>query len=82
MNKEELLEAYGDLIGDTELLMADGFDDAIVGICSKSFRIIYDYEVMLEILMEEGMEEIDAIEHLEFNVLNAYVGEQTPIYML
>jgi len=82
MNKEELMEAYGDLVGDTELLMADGFDDAIVGICSVSFRLIYDYELMLGILMEQDMEEIDAIEYLEFNVLNAYVGPQTPIYML
>ena len=82
MNKKELLEAYGDLVGDTELLMADGFDDAIVGICSCSFRIIYDYDLMLEILEVEGMEEIDAIEHLEYNVLNAYVGPQTPIFML
>lgn len=82
MNKEELLEAYGDLVGDTDLLMADGFDDAIVGICCCSFRIIYDYDLMLEILVEEGMEEIDAIEHLEYNVLNAYVGPQTPIFML
>lgn len=82
MNKEELMEAYGDLVGDTELLMADGFDDAIVGICSVSFRLIYDYELMLGILIEQDMEEIDAIEYLEFNVLNAYVGPQTPIYML
>ena len=82
MNKEELMEAYGDLVGDTELLMADGFDDAIVGICSVSFRLIYDYELMLGILMEQDMEEIDAIEYLEFNVLNAYEGPQTPIYML
>ena len=82
MNKEELMEAYGDLVGDTELLMVDGFDDAIVGICSISFRIIYDYDLMLEILEDEGMEEIDAIEHLEYNILNAYVGPQTPIFML
>jgi len=82
MNKEELLEAYGDLVGDTELLMADGFDDAIIGICSCSFRLIYDYDLMLGILQEQGIEEMDAIEHLEYNVLNAYVGPQTPIYML
>jgi hypothetical protein len=83
MTREELLEVYGDLIDDnTEILMADGFDDAIIGLCSKSMRVIYDYDLMLEILEEEGMEEIEAIEHLEFNVLNAWVGDQTPIYMI
>jgi hypothetical protein len=83
MTKEELLEVYEGLIDEnTEILMADGFDDAIIGLCSKSLRVIYDYDLMLEILEDEGMEEIEAIEHLEFNVLNAWVGDQTPIYMI
>jgi hypothetical protein len=83
MTREELLEVYEGLIDEnTELLLADGFDDAIIGLCSKSLRVIYDYDLMLEILEDEGMEEIEAIEHLEFNVLNAWVGDQTPIYMI
>jgi len=83
MTREELLEVYEGLIDEnTEILMADGFDDAIIGLCSKSLRVIYDYELMLEILEDEGMTEIEAIEHLEFNVLNAWVGDQTPIYMI
>ena len=83
MTREEILEVYGDLIDEnTEILMADGFDDAIIGLCSKSMRVIYDYDLMLEILEDGGMEEIEAIEHLEFNVLNAWVGDQTPIYMI
>lgn len=82
MTQEELLEIYGDVIGDVQLLTADGFDDAIVGLDSKSFRVIYDYDLMLEVLMEGDMTEEDAIEHLEFNVLNAWVGDQTPIYMI
>lgn len=82
MTQEELLEIYGDVIGDVQLLTADGFDDAIVGLDSKSFRVIYDYDLMLEVLMEGDMTEQDAIEYLEFNVLNAWVGDQTPIYMI
>ena len=83
MTKEELLEVYEGLIDEnTEILMADGFDDAIIGLCSKSMRVIYDYDLMIEVLEDEGMTEIEAIEHLEFNVLNAWVGDQTPIYMI
>lgn len=83
MTKEELLEEYGDLIGDVELVTADGFDDAILGIDSKSFRVIYDADEMVEILMEdEGMSEEDALEHLDFNVFNAWIGDQTPIYLI
>jgi hypothetical protein len=83
MTREELLEVYEGLIDEnTEILMADGFDDAIIGLCSKSMRVIYDYDLMIEVLEDEGMTEIEAIEHLEFNVLNAWVGDQTPIYMI
>ena len=62
------------------LMFADGFDDAILGVCSSSYRVIYSVEKMIKILIDEGMEYIDAIEHLSFNVVNAYVGEKTPIY--
>jgi len=69
-----------DTFDDEELMFADGFDDAILGVCSSSYRVIYSVEKMIKILMDEGMEYIDAIEHLSFNVVNAYVGEKTPIY--
>ncbi len=82
MTKEELLEVYQDVIGDEEILTADGFDDAIIGLDSKSLRVIYDTDIMVSILMEQGMEEMDAVEHLEYNVFNAWVGDQTPIYMI
>lgn len=82
MTREELLETYQDIVGDVEILTADGFDDAIVGLDSKSFRVIYDADVMVRILMEQGMEEVDAIEYLDYNVFNAWIGDQTPIYMI
>jgi len=69
-----------DTFDEEELMFADGFDDAILGVCSSSYRVIYSVEKMIKILMDEGMEYIDAIEHLSFNVVNAYVGEKTPIY--
>jgi hypothetical protein len=78
----ELLEVYQDVIGDEEILTADGFDDAIIGLDSKSLRVIYDTDIMVSILMEQGMEEMDAVEYLEYNVFNAWVGDQTPIYMI
>lgn len=71
-----------DLMQDEELLFADGFDDAIMGVDMVNNRVIYSYTRMLEILVvDEEMTMEDAIEHLDFNVLGAYVGERTPIYM-
>jgi len=65
-------------------LKADGFDEAIIGVdfVSHPARIIYNKQKMLDILIErDGMTDEEAIEYLEYNVLGAYVGEGTPIYM-
>lgn len=65
---------------ETPYLRADGFNDAIIGICMASQRVIYDKFKMIEILKED-MDEEEAIEYLAYNVWGAYVGEYTPIYM-
>ena len=64
-----------------ETLFADGFDDAIVGFEPSTGKVIYSIEAMTEILVSEGMSIEDAVEHLDFNVIGAYVGEFTPIYI-
>lgn len=64
-----------------EALFADGFDDAVIGIDSKDMRVVYDYDRMVRILMEQGMDELTANEHLEYNVLGSYMGDMTPIYI-
>ena len=64
-------------------LLADGFNDAIIGLDTSKevFRVIYDREKMIDILVfRDDMTSEDAIEYLEYNVFGAYVGEGTPIY--
>lgn len=79
MNRDELEEKYPEM----ELLTADGFDDAILGVDHISHRVVYSYNTMVEILMEDdNMSQEDAIEFLEYNVVNAYVGEKTPIFVI
>jgi hypothetical protein len=63
-----------------DLLFADGFDDAIIAIEVNTGRVIYDYNKMIGSLVSDGMSLEEAVEYLDFNVLDAYVGEQTPIY--
>ena len=68
---------------DEEFLKADGFDDAVIGVCYSSNRLIYSYKKCLDILItEEGMDEVDAIEHLSYNTMGAYVGKKTPIWCM
>lgn len=48
----------------------DGFDDAIAGYAEipGSIRIAYDYERCIDILMQQGMDRVEAVEYFDFNV--------------
>jgi len=67
------------------MLIADGFDEAVIGVVSVSSqpdRICYDYKKCCEILMErEGWSSEEAEEWTQYNVVCAYVGEGTPAYL-
>lgn len=62
-----------------EFLKADGFDEAIIGVEENDLRLIYSVSKCLEILQQE-MDETEAMEYFTFNVSGAYVGEKTPIW--
>lgn len=72
-----------------ELLKITGekYDKAIVGIASvwqKNQRVetlIYSGQKLMEIFMDEGMTDEEAIEWIAFNIEGAYVGLATPIIM-
>ena len=69
--------------GDTEMLVADGFDPAIVGVTEgPSPVVVYDFDECVNVLIfRDGMTEEDALEHMSFNVTGAYVGDRTPIFI-
>lgn len=59
------------------------YDDAIIGV-SDDGRVVYSFDRMVESLMaEDNIEEIDAIEFIEYNTLRAlpYIGDDAPIVM-
>lgn len=67
------------------MLVADGFDGAIIGIARRFGQeniVAYSYERCVEILIErDGATYEEAVEHLEVNVLGAWRGEETPIFV-
>lgn len=75
-----MLERLVELYEDEELLKADGFDDAVIGICTREYRLIYSMAKVIDILMAEGMTEEDALEHYYYNISGAWVGDKTPIF--
>ena len=79
-----------------KILLADGFEDAFVGVV-ESFgtapKACYNYDTCIDILVEgcsvmrggDGEPEMtydEAVEYLEFNVTQAYVGEHTPAFIM
>jgi hypothetical protein len=78
--KEYIVEYYGGHV-DGAPLFADGLDSAIIGICPKSFRVVYSRNLCVDVMVSEGMTLEDAIDYLEYNTFNAYVGEYTPIWI-
>jgi len=75
-----ILDSITSRYNDETFLIADGFDDAIIGVDESSNRIIYSVKKCIDILVSENMPVEDAYEHFEFNVKGSYVGEQTPIW--
>ncbi len=71
----EILSHYED----EQFLVADGFDEAIIGVDEHQMRLIYSVSKCIEILMKDMSEE-DAVEYFDYNVSGAYVGEKTPIW--
>lgn len=63
------------------MIYVDGYDSAILGMDTEYKRVIYSKSKMIDILIEEGMDDVDAVEWLEYNVWSAYVGEETPIFL-
>ena len=66
-------------------MFATNFDNAIIGVSmgiSCGTKVVYDAEEMARTLViSEGMTEQEAWEYLEFNTFNAYIGDNTPIFV-
>lgn len=61
-----------------------GLDDAIVGYaerCGAVPALVYDSEKLLQAFINQGMEREEALEWIEFNIANAYIGDDTPYLM-
>jgi hypothetical protein len=82
------LKAIFELAKDSEALKpigingnSDGYDEAVMGI-STDGRLVYSVEKMIKIIIRDSdMDKSEAIEWLDYNTFNAYVGEMTPIWV-
>jgi hypothetical protein len=66
------------------MLLADGFERAMIGTAQVNGTTVavYSADECLTLIMEEdGIDEDLALEWLTFNVIGAYVGDETPIFV-
>lgn len=87
MNNQSVLNEIMDQYPDYEFLIADGYDHCIIGYDygdGSNIRLIYSVRKILDTIymegIEDGLTEIDAIEHFEYNIRGSYMGEKTPIW--
>lgn len=76
MTRKDIIDSFEE----EELLFIDGFDSAIIGIDTVNYRVVYNKEIMIEVLIAQGVSYEDALEHFIDNIEGAYVGDKTPIY--
>jgi hypothetical protein len=84
MTVREFIEEY-DMDDDSPVLVADDLEEAFIGL---SYRFndgplaTYDRTKVLEIYIRDGMSYEEAEEFFGFNVIGAWAGEKTPVFMI
>ena len=79
MTREEIAEH------NEEALFCDGFDEAIIGYAERINLgpvAAYDVNKIIETLMtRDGMSHEEALEFYHYNIVGAWMGEYTPIFI-
>jgi hypothetical protein len=84
MTREKIEEICESAVGgekEAGTLLADGLDAGFLGVTDDGVAV-YSKEKCVRALMEQdGLSDEEAIEFLEFNTFNTYVGEMTPMFI-
>lgn len=77
MTREEVAEL------DEEALLLDGLDEAIIGTatrCGQPLLVVYSRAKLVKVLMKrDKLSWEEAEEHIDVNIVGAWMGERTPI---
>jgi len=72
------MEKWRELCSD-EAVVADGFDDAIIGVTLEG-NLIYDIDKAAQVISKSVGNAEDAMEYVLFNCVGAYVGPRSPLW--
>ena len=82
-NIEALREVLREI--NPDMVLFDDMDSAVVGVVRISgvgTIACYDMNLAIQSFMSQGMSREEAQDWVEFNVLDAYVGEFTPAFLI
>jgi hypothetical protein len=69
---------------DDKILLADGFEEALLGYATQGNRTmaVYDREKCIQILMDRnGVTSEEAEDYFQYNTEGAWMGEYTPAFL-
>lgn len=70
---------------DPDLLLADGWDEQIIGTAyspGRKLLVVYDGDAIINVMVNrDGMSPEEAEEFFDFNIEGAWMGERTPVFV-
>lgn len=77
-----LIDILERLAPEETAVIADGFDDCVIGLAYQFNQplVVYSKQKIITQLMKDMSRE-DALEYFYFNIAGAYMGESTPLFM-
>jgi hypothetical protein len=71
--------------GGEEMMRVDGFDDCCLGVVSRiGYQDLFCYDtlaIIQTLMTRDGMSEEEAEEYFDFNIIGAWVGGGTPVFL-
>lgn len=69
-------------LNENAIFLEEELDIAMVGVQERqsTFVPLYDIHKLIDIFIEKGLSGEDATDHVYTNIVNAYLGENTPAF--
>lgn len=77
-------DELADMCPDAVFLEEERYDKAIIGLAERygGLEVVaYDAQMILQILEEELGSMDDALEWFDYNIIGAWIGDRTPIFI-
>lgn len=82
MDRDEIEAFVGDVAPDEDIILADGLDEAFLGLAPEMEPpiAVYSETKAIEILSKQGMSRDEAVEYFQYNVVGS-LFEGSPMFI-